>query len=190
MSKVSYLAVKLFSLYVRKRPPETFSRAPRPEWNTQEITVVSHQPTVWYGGPEQTSRTCTWQRSTGCLYWVQALNLEKRSAEIHNREGERKEGRVMRRRSSCQAGLHFCFCCSKAAGSWRGGWEGRERANKIITELKPKPGFLYYTKYVGSSGQTITLSQVLCKGVFQIMSLWTQKPFLYFFSSHWFSLVG
>lgn len=31
---------------------------------------------------------------------------------------------------------------------------------------------------MGGSGQTITLSQVLCKGVFQIMSLCIQEPFI------------
>lgn len=29
--------------------------------------------------------------------------------------------------------------------------------NEFITELKPEPGFLYYAKYVGGSGQTVTL---------------------------------
>ena len=54
----------------------------------------------------------------------------------------------------------------------------RDREKELVTELKPKPGFLYYTKYVGGSGQTITLSQVLCKGNFQIMGVCAQEPFL------------
>lgn len=53
----------------------------------------------------------------------------------------------------------------------------RRRRREFITELKPEPGFLYYAKNVGGSGQTITLSQVLCKGVFQITSLCKWEPF-------------
>lgn len=57
--------------------------------------------------------------------------------------------------------------------------EEKKRGGKeFMTNLKPEPVFLHYTKYVGGSGQTIALSQVLCKGVFQIMSLCTDEPFL------------
>lgn len=35
---------------------------------------------------------------------------------------------------------------------------------EFITELKPEPGFFYYAKYVGGSGQTVTHPKFCVKG--------------------------
>lgn len=147
------------------RPPETLSRTPK-----QEISVVSRLPTVWYGGPEQTNRTCTWPTDkTTEEAAAQTVYIELRP-EIWTRQREKVEETI-------QLPIRSPFLLLLFQDSRKERRRMRRR-KEFITELKPEPGFLYCIKYVGGSGQTITISQVPCKRVFQIISLCTETPFI------------
>lgn len=129
-------ASQLDSLSVHNRPPETFRRIPV---RTTMILFDSGNRSVssahclilgglWADKNLHVTERQTLRRRQHRLFILgSGLKSGKEwCGGTRSRERERKGGRTMKRRSSCQVGIHFYFCCSKTAGRRRGGGGGGE----------------------------------------------------------------